>query len=427
MSVVAITVVATSAIRPADLARACDTCRCEPVFLTSAGLMDPAERDEYLAFGPVLEYDPADPGEVVPRLREHRPETILTFSEAAIPATAELAERLGLPYHDRETVTVLTDKWAQRRRLAERGVDAVWSAVVTDSDQARRVLAARPGPVVVKPRRSQSSRDTFLVETGELPPGVRPSPDSPFVIEEFLPGRGGTEFGDYVSVESLVSGGEPVTMGVTGKFPLLPPFREQGQFVPANLGEKEVAAAADLASAAVRALGVRSGLTHTEIKLTPDGPRVIEVNGRIGGFLGDLYQRATGQDLLALGLAAACGRPVTAETPRVTGGVHFQYSNQPPVSGGVLREITGADLVRRESGVAGYTVRFGPGTERPPGVMTFFVDLLRGEAADHQAMLALIDRCLSHLRFTWERPGGTVTDWRAGRDGLYRTPEKGQR
>ncbi len=73
----------------------------------------------------------------------------------------------------------------------------------------------------------------------------------------------------YVSVESLVVDGQPFTLGVTGKFPLRPPFREQGQFIPSQLPESEHAAVARLASHAATALGVWRGLVHTEIKLTP--------------------------------------------------------------------------------------------------------------------------------------------------------------
>ncbi|MGC4864789.1 ATP-grasp domain-containing protein [Micromonospora sp. DT53] len=424
MSVVVVPVVPASAIRPADIARAATACGYAPTFVTSAGSMEPAEQEEYARFGPVLECDPERPSEAVPALRGHAPTAIVTFSEGMVPTTGELAVGLGLPYHDRDTVAALTDKWTQRWRLAEHGVDTVWSVAVTSREAALEVLASRPGPVVVKPRRSQSSRDTYLVEAAAaLPAEVRPSAQRPFVLEEFLTGRDEGDFGDYVSVESVVVDGEPVTLGVTGKFPLLPPFREQGQFLPSHLPQDELDRAARLASAALRALGVRRGLAHTELKLTPDGPRLIEVNGRIGGFLGDLYQRGTGQDLLTLGMAASCGLPVTPRAAPTAGGVHFQYSNLPPTCGGVLREVAGVEKVRQETGVVGYATRIAAGAELAPGVMTFFMDLLRGDATDHASMLATIDRCLAHLQFSFEQADGTVSHWRAGRDGLHRTTD----
>ncbi|BCJ76112.1 hypothetical protein CS0771_56560 [Catellatospora sp. IY07-71] len=419
VNTVAVAVVPRSAIRPADLAKAAAACGHAPVFVAAAGGLDAAEKAEYAALGPVLEVDPERPGDLLAQLRRHRPVAITTFSEGMVPTTGELAAGLGLPYHDRDTVAALTDKYVQRRRLAEHGVDTVWSAVATSRQEVLDALANRPGPLVVKPRRSQSSRDTFLVATAEdLPAEVAPSAERPFVVEEFLVGIGGEGIGDYVSVESLVVGGEPSTIGVTGKFPLLTPFREQGQFFPARLSPDVRAACARLADAAVRALGIRRGLVHTELKLTAAGPRIIEVNGRIGGYVTELYERATGLRLLELGMAETCGRPVALPEPRDTGPVHFQFGNQPPPAGGVLRAFHGTAQAAREPGLVGYAESVAPGAELAPGVMTFFLDFLRGQAADHQAMLAVLDRCLAHLHYDIEHPDGTTRRWQAGREGL---------
>jgi hypothetical protein len=122
-------------------------------------------------------------------------------------------------------------------------------------------------------------------------------------------------------------------------------------------------------------------------------------------------------------MAASCGLPVAPHTPQVTGGVHFQYSNLPPVGGGVLREITGAEKVRQEVGVVGYAGRIAPGAAVSPGVTTLFMDVLRADAPDHGSMLATIDRCLAHLQFAFEQRDGTLTRWQASRDGLHLTTD----
>ena len=53
----------------------------------------------------------------------------------------------------------------------------------------------------------------------------------------------------------------------------------------------------ELAERAARALGVDVGCLHTEIKLTIDGPRVIEVNGRLGGGIPEMLELASGVSL----------------------------------------------------------------------------------------------------------------------------------
>ncbi|MEU2888642.1 ATP-grasp domain-containing protein [Streptomyces albidoflavus] len=419
MTTVVVAVVPFASVRPAHLGKAAAARGLSPVFVAVRDALGESERAEYAALGPVFEVAEDGTGEAVAELRALDADGVLTFSEGLLPMTAALAAALELPYHDEATVTALTDKWVQRHTLADRGVDAVRSSLVTSREECLTVLAGRDEPVVVKPKRSQSSRDTFLVGPGEeLPAAVRPTPEQPFVVEEYLRGRDEGEFGDYVSVESLVVGGEPVTLGVTGKFPLLPPFREQGQFVPARLAAADWAAVTRLASDAARALGVERGHVHTEIKLTPAGPKIIEVNGRLGGFMHEVYGRATGQDLVELGLAAACGLPVSPVEARQGGPVHVQYWNLPPRSGGELLAVEGVERLTAEEGVVGHLPRVVPGTVLEPAVTTHFMDIVSGRADDHAGLLTLLDRALPHLRFVYRLADGSTVSYRGSRHGL---------
>jgi biotin carboxylase len=413
-------------VRPARLAKAAAVYGHSPVFVAARSSLDEQESAEYSSFGPLLECEPADPAPALGELRRLGPVAIVTFTEALLPLACGLADGLGLPFLDPETLTLATDKWAQRRRLAASGVDSVWSSVATSRDEALDLMRSRGGPVVIKPRRSQNSIDTYLVESPEqFPSGLAPTSSRPFVVEEYLKGRDEGELGDYVSVESLVADGEPFTLGVTGKLPLLPPFREQGHFIPSHLPVAEREEIGELASAAARALGIRRGLVHTEIKITDSGPRIIEVNARIGGLISGLYERATGQDLIELGIAAACGQPVTPRAVPASGPVRFTVWNGPPVAGGELCAIGGADEVRERPGVISYLTRMPVGSVFAPGVVTYAIDVLAGEAPDHESMLAIIDRCAERLRFTFREPGLPPVTWRPSRTGLI--PETGEK
>jgi hypothetical protein len=76
-----------------------------------------------------------------------------------------------------------------------------------------------------------------------------------------------------------------------------------------------------------RALGFTDGMTHTELMLTADGPRVIEVNGRLGGdLIPYLGLRASGIDPGLAAAAVACGLPPdVTPTRRLAGAVRFFY------------------------------------------------------------------------------------------------------
>jgi hypothetical protein len=70
-------------------------------------------------------------------------------------------------------------------------------------------------------------------------------------------------------------------------------------------------AAADLAAKAAEALGIWEGPTCTRVRITPSGPRVIELAARVGGPAEvELVREATGVDLNVLALKAALGEPI---------------------------------------------------------------------------------------------------------------------
>jgi hypothetical protein len=401
---------------PLDIGRASGHSR-KILFVAVAGTLDPRAAALAAALGTLVEIDPDDPDPAA-ALGPHAPGGITTFSERALRRTAGLAAALGLPFHTPETARALTDKHRQRALLAAAGLPGPESRMVVDRAGLCEAVARLGGPAVVKPVRGEASADTHLVNGPEtVPDGLGIGVDRPFVVEAYLRGRDEGAFGDYVSVESVVSGGEVTTIGVTGKMPLLPPFRELAQFHPCHLGPEEQHRIATLAADAARALDVRYGLLHTEIKLTPDGPRIIEVNGRIGGFVHELYRRSSRIDLLAAGLDVACGRSHGLD-PQQPDRVYFQWSNMPPPEGGILRDVVGTDRVRAEPGISGYTRLVPPGTDLPVSVMTRELDQIRGDAADHRALLDTIDRALSGLRFVIEDRTGVLRSWQPSRTGL---------
>ena len=307
----------------------------------------------------------------------------------------------GLPFHHPAVVTALTDKFAQRAALRAAGVDATRCAAVDSAADLPAALAEVGLPAVVKPRRGgAASRDTHLLRdaaqaaelAGELLDGQR---GDGFVVEELLrgdPAAAGEGWGEHVSVESIVVGGQVHPVGVTGKFPLARPFRETGQFTPCTLAPELAAEVQRLAARAVRALGVRHGATHTEIKLTPAGPRVIEVNGRLGGNLGELLRRGAGFDVLRATMGAALG--VAPRLP-ATGRRRLVYQRYlaPPMRQATLVTLGELDYLRGLPGVRRVEQRAQPGDRLDwrRGTEECVV-VVYGEAADHDELRARVEQ-----------------------------------
>ncbi|MGH9083129.1 MAG: hypothetical protein ACRDWN_07275, partial [Acidimicrobiales bacterium] len=135
------------------------------------------------------------------------------------------------------------------------------------------------------------------------------------------------------------------------------------------------------ATEALDALGVRTGCVHTEVKLTPGGPRVIEVNGRMGGGVPDILAAAGGPDLLALHLGAALGRPLGLDGPVRTQRIGYRLFLQPPVSARRLCSVGGLRQLGEIPGVESVSLHLRPGDAiDPQGGTRSFVLAIVGHA-----------------------------------------------
>jgi hypothetical protein len=344
---------------------------------------------------------------------------VVTFSEKMLRPTAALSWALELPGHSPLTARLLTDKFAQRQALRE--VSAVRCVLIAGVEEAHPELLAQVGsPAVLKPVQGQGSRNTRLIvgyaqlrDQLQLVLGSaagQPALESAVLLEEYLPGADRRPFADYVSVESVVQDGRIEHLAVTGKFPQLTGFREVGDFWPPALDESERWGVEALAEAALRALGVRCGITHTEVKLTPSGPRIIEVNGRLGGDVNALSLAAYGIDMTAVAARVALGLPVSLP-PRQLSGVVYNVSAIAPATAGTLVSVTGAAQVRRDPAVAAYRRFVAPGSPIEPGTA---LDLVTGRADSHAELPDAVRSVLRNLSYEFGRADGstfTVGGW----------------
>ncbi|MYU20474.1 ATP-grasp domain-containing protein [Streptomyces sp. SID8352] len=357
--------------------------------------------------------DGTPPEETAARLQHLGVDGITTFSDLTVELTAVLARLLGLDFHDPLTAALLVDKHRQRARLAQAGLPTPRHAAVpaeAGEQEVRAAVTAVGAPAVVKPRRGAGSRNTVLVRTEEegvrTVTALRAAGERELVLEEYLAGDAtvaGPQWGDYVSVESVAHGGRITHIGVTGKPPLLEPFRETGAFFPADLPAPVRAELLAATGDALRALGVSGGVTHTEFKLTADGPRLIEVNGRLGGFVNDVVGRATGFPLLRTALDCALGGPPGPLTVPAPGRVAYQRFLAPPVDARAVSSVTGVREARALPGVRRVELAKSPGqpVDWRQGTQAF-VGIVYGDAPDHRALAERLAELDGVLRVAYD-------------------------
>ena len=132
---------------------------------------------------------------------------------------------------------------------------------------------------------------------------------------------------------------------------MMPPFRSSGGFFPADVPPSDIPELFNLATASVRALGSDFGFYRTEIKLTPHGCKIIEINGRPTGLTPTVVKLASGVPLLQLGMQLALGEHVVLEGPVSCDRIAYRYYHEPPISARRVLAITGLGHLGERPGV----------------------------------------------------------------------------
>jgi hypothetical protein len=186
---------------------------------------------------------------------------------------AQVREELHIPGIDVTTAHNFRDKAQMKSVLRAAGVPCARHALA-DSAAAAGAFAAEVGfPLVVKPPAGAGAKSTFRLDDADdlrtwldaAPPG----PDRLALLEEFLTG-------DEGSYDSVMVDGQIVWDSVSNYLPtpldvLRNPWIQWIVLLPRNVGGPEYAGIRAIAPAALRALGLRSGLTHMEWFRRPDG------------------------------------------------------------------------------------------------------------------------------------------------------------
>lgn len=326
---------------------------------------------------------------------------LLTWDERYVEQCSQVARALGLPYSTPEAISSCKDKSSLRRLLWHHGVSPVQFAVARDLDEAMTAAEGIGYPVVLKPRGLGGSagvvcvpgpeelEDAF-VAASEAHIGETVSAYAGVLVEEFLDGP------EY-SVDALTVDGVTTPLVVAEKtVGLAPYFEETGHVVPPR-PHPAMDAALELVRDVHGLLALDRVVTHTEFRLTSRGPRIIELNARLGGdlipYLGKL---ALGVDLPRLAAAAAVG---DACEPRASAecaaAVRFFY----PDSDLTIHEVG----LRRGSedypGLVAFRALAAPGTELllPPRGFLSRVAYAIVTGVDQQACEARLDRIASDL------------------------------
>ncbi len=172
------------------------------------------------------------------------------------------------------------------------------------------------------------------------------------IAEEYLDGP---EF----SVEAFSFAGHHVVIAVTEKL-VGPNFLELGHVMPARISAADRAALANMTKDFLSAVGLRDGASHTELKLTSRGPRIIEGHNRAGGDkINALVRAAYGLDMVKMSFEWACGLIAPLERdPAPVAAAAIRFFEIAP---GRVESVEGLDAVRAAPELLELSLKYGPG------------------------------------------------------------------
>jgi len=143
-----------------------------------------------------------------------------------------------------------------------------------------------------------------------------------FMLEQYLDGP-------EVDVDVVVSEGEARYCEVVDNGPTAEPyFNETWGLCPSKLPHAQQRDLQAMAIDSLKACGFDAGVFHVELKVTSKGPRLIEINARMGGGqVRETHRRVYGVDLVEETLFASVGIPCRPAKTEAKCFLAYNYVN----------------------------------------------------------------------------------------------------
>jgi len=288
---------------------------------------------------------------------KHPLDGVVPVDDDTAVVAAAIAEALSFPHNSRESAEAARDKSRMRRLLDAGGVRVPsFRSVSLDAPAPKGIRY----PAVVKPLFLSASRGVIRVND-EADLGAALSRVAAILNEPDVKARGGPlarqalveDFvpGQEVALEGLLRAGSLKVLALFDKpDPLEGPFFEETIYVtPSRLAAAIQEEVAETASSAARALGLREGPVHAELRVNAEGVSVIEMAARsIGGLCARTLRFGAGLSLEELILEHALGHGVedVVREERPAGVMMI------PIPGaGILEEVRGEKEARAVPGI----------------------------------------------------------------------------
>jgi biotin carboxylase len=345
--------------RAADFLAAADTLGLDVVIGSDGALP--------IGPGTVVHVDPTDLPRSVARLIEQagQLDAVVAVDTPMLPLAAELSARLGTAANSLDAVRASMDKTEQRQRWASGGVPQPDFRTVAGGASASDITDAAHAvgfPCVVKAVSLSASQGVLRVDDEatalRAASEIRTILDAdhhgaePLLVEEYVPGP-------EISIDALLADGVLTVVAVFDKpeMPDGPTFEETMLVTPSRLPADVIARAEGVVERAARALGLRHGPLHAELRIDQrwgdSRPKMLELAARsIGGLCSRALRFADGPSLEEMVLANALGWPTRPYSVIGSSGVLML----PIERDGILRAVEGQPDAAAVAGITDVSI-----------------------------------------------------------------------
>ncbi len=289
---------------------------------------------------------------VIQAAEKHKIDGLMTIaSDMPMRTVAAVSKKLGLIGISEDTALKATNKVEMRQCLRDHNVPIPDFYKVSNINEYMHAIQRFRGAFVVKPADNCGSRGIYFVPNKRDRKTVLKaytyshlySHCGDVVVEEYMNGP-------EVSVETLTIDGMCHVIQITDKLTTgVPHFVEMGHSQPADFSHEMAEQIRNIAGAANKAIGILNGPSHTEIIITDEGPKIVELGARLGGdcITTHLVPLSTGVNMVECCIQIILGNKPDI-TQKYNQGSAIRYF---PQKAGTIRNIYGVENAYRIDGI----------------------------------------------------------------------------
>lgn len=305
-----------------------------------------------------------DTENVLKEAKNNKIDGIMTIaSDRPMITIAKVSKELNLVGIDEITAINATNKAKMRDSLKNYGVPIPLYFKVDNYEQFKdsvNKIVNMNYKCIVKPTDNSGSRGVSLIskcDKKELEKAYNYckscSISGEIVVEEYMEGP-------EVSVETMSIDGVCNVIQITDKITTgTPYFVEMVHSQPSSLNIDVIHEIEKVAIKANKAIGITNGPSHTEIKVTKDGPKIVEIGARLGGdnITSHLVPLSTGVNMVAACIQTALGKEVDIRKKiDMASAIMYKKCNL-----GKIKDISGIDDAKSVDGIKDINVVHGIG------------------------------------------------------------------